>query len=131
MKVWFATVAVVLAVVQMLTAARLYGRIKVPRHTPAWLGDIHRLSGLLAFLFTLPVAFHCLFVLGFRSDVSDLRTYIHSVVGCAFYGLFVVKVLSVRLRDLPNWLLPATGILTFAALGVLWATSSLWYWGWS
>jgi hypothetical protein len=63
--------------------------------------------------------------------VSDLRTYIHSVVGCAFYGLFVVKVLSVRLRDLPNWLLPATGILTFAALGVLWATSSLWYWGWS
>jgi hypothetical protein len=127
LKVWFATVAIILALVQVATAARMYGKIKIPRVMPPWLGDIHRLSGTLAFIFTLPVAFHCLWSLGFQSDPGELRTYIHSVVGCLFYGLFVVKVLSVRSHDLPKWLLPAAGLATFAALGVLWVTSALWF----
>jgi hypothetical protein len=128
LKVWFTTVAIVFALIQILTALRLYGKIKVPHKFPKWLGDVHRLSGTLAFVFTLPVAFHCLWALGFASDASDPRTYIHSIAGCAFYGLFVVKVLSVRIHDLPKWLLPVAGSVTFAALIVLWSTSSLWYW---
>jgi hypothetical protein len=127
LKVWFATVAILFALVQIVTALRLFGKIKIPRRMPSWLGDAHRLSGTLAFLFTLPVAFHCLWSLGFASDTSDPRTYIHSVVGCAFYGLFVVKVLSVRIHELPGWLLPSAGFATFASLAVLWVTSSLWF----
>jgi Family of unknown function (DUF6529) len=128
LKVWFATGALFFALVQLTTAARLFGKIKVPRHMPDWFGDLHRLSGTIAFLLTLPVAFHCLWSLGFRSDTSDPRTYVHSVAGCLFYGLFVVKVLSVRIHELPKWLLPTAGLATFSALAVLWATSALWFW---
>lgn len=127
LKVWFATGALFFALVQVVTAARLFGKIKVPRRMPAWLGDAHRLSGTIAFLLTLPVAFHCLWSLGFRSDTTDPRTYVHSVAGCVFYGVFVVKVLSVRIHELPKWLLPAAGAATFLSLAVLWATSSLWF----
>ena len=34
LKVWFATVAVVLAVVQVLLALRIYGKLKWPREAP-------------------------------------------------------------------------------------------------
>src|SRR5882672_4264241 len=53
LKVWFATVAVVLAVVQVLLAMRLYGKLHWPAKAPSWLGDAHRLTGTLAFLISL------------------------------------------------------------------------------
>jgi len=127
MKVWLATLAVVLAVVQLLTAMRLYGRIHVPRTVPAWLGDFHRLSGTLVFIVTLPVAFHCLWSLGFQSDLGQTRTLVHSVLGCLFYGAFAAKVISVRSHQLPSWVLPVVGAVTFTTLVGIWLTSSLWF----
>src|SRR5436309_10319932 len=50
LKVWFATVAYSLAIVQLLTALRLYGKVRIPHDAPPWLGDLHRLTGTLAFL---------------------------------------------------------------------------------
>ena len=67
LKVWFATAAVALAVVQVLLGLRLFDKISVPRHAPSWLGDAHRLVGTIAFLLTLPVAYQCLWALGFSS----------------------------------------------------------------
>ncbi len=125
LKVWFATVAILLAALQLLLAARLYGKISIPKKSPPWLGDAHRLTGTLAFLVSLPVAYHCLWALGFQS--TDTRVVLHSLFGCFFYGVFTVKVLSVRLHGLPDWLLPAVGGVTFAALVGLWTTSSLWF----
>jgi hypothetical protein len=125
LKVWLATVVFALAVVQVLLGLRLYDRIHVPREAPAWLGDVHRLVGTLAFLVSLPVAYQCLWALGFHS--STTRVLIHSVAGCFFYGVFVVKVLSVRVRGLPSWLLPVAGGLTFAALVTVFMTSALWF----
>jgi len=127
MKIWFTTAAVVLAAVQVVTALRIYGKISIPRQRPKWLGDVHRLSGILAFLFSLPVAFHCLWSLGAVTDRGELRPFLHSIAGCVFYGAFVVKVLAVRVKRLPDWTLPAVGGATFAALVALWATSSLWF----
>jgi hypothetical protein len=89
LKAWFATLALVFAGFQVVSALRLYGRIGDPETVPDWLGDAHRLSGTLAFLVTLPVAYHCLWSLGF-SDL-DTRTLLHSIFGCAFYGAFVTK----------------------------------------
>ena len=127
LKVWFATVAIVLAAVQLVLAGRLYGKINWPwpGDTPTWLGDVHRLIGVLAFLFSLPVAYHCLWGLGFQS--TDTRVVLHSLFGCFFYGVFTIKVLSVRAQGLPDWLLPIVGGVTFAALAGLWVTSSLWF----
>jgi hypothetical protein len=125
LKVWFATVAVVLAVVQVLLALRIYGKLKWPRVAPSWLGDAHRLAGTFAFLFTLPVAFLCLWSLGFQDRTT--RVLVHSLLGCFFYGAFVVKILAVRVRGLPNWFLPVMGGLVFVTLVGIWLTSSFWF----
>lgn len=124
-KVWLATVAVVLALFQLGSSLRIYGKLgRGP--APAWLGPVHRLSGTLAFLFTLPVAYHCLWALGFTAD-SGLRVLIHSLVGTLFYGGFATKMLFVRNRALPGWALPAAGGFVFTALVVMWLTSSFWF----
>jgi hypothetical protein len=125
LKVWFAVIAVVLAVVQIFLAARMYGKVKWPRSEPSWLGDAHRLTGTLAFLISLPVAYHCLWSLGFQS--GDTRVLLHSLAGCFFYGIFVTKVLSVRISGLPDWMLPIVGGLVFTALVVIFLTSCLWF----
>lgn len=127
LKVWFTTIAFVFAILQVLTALRLYNKIKIPRTFPKWLGDAHRLFGTLAFIFTLPVAFHCLWSFGFESNSSQTRRYVHSLAGCLFYGAFAAKVLSVRTKRLPNWVLPVIGGITFMLLVVLWTTSSLFF----
>ena len=131
LKVWFATAAVILAVVQVLLAMRIYGKLRWPRTAPSWLGDAHRLTGIVAFVLTLPVAYQCLWALGFESvDMAgnaSTRVLIHSITGCFFYGVFVTKVLRVRVRNLPGWTLPVVGGLVFSALVVIFLTSSLWF----
>jgi hypothetical protein len=131
LKVWFATAALVFAVVQVLLAMRLYGKLHWPKQAPAWLGDAHRLVGILAFGLTLPVAYHCLWALGFQSvdmaGASSTRVLVHSLMGCAFYGAFVMKVLCVRVEGLPGWALPVAGGLVFTTLVVIFITSSLWF----
>ena len=127
LKVWFATLSVVFAVIQVLTALRIYGRISVPRDLPLWLGDFHRLTGTLAFGFSLPVAYHCLWALGFETG-TGWRVIVHAVAGCFFYGAFATKVLSVRSRGLPSIVLPVVGGAVFTSLVVLWLTSSVWWW---
>jgi hypothetical protein len=125
LKVWFASAIVVLAVVQVLLGARLFGKIHVPRSAPAWLGDAHRLTGTIAFALSLPVAFQCLWSLGFQS--TDTRVLVHSFLGCAFYGAFTVKVLSVRVHGLPDRTLPIIGGVVFVVLVGIWLTSSFWF----
>jgi Family of unknown function (DUF6529) len=127
-KVWFASLAIFFALIQVVTATRIYGRLRgflpgsvlgVP------VGTIHRWSGRIAFLCTLPVAFHCIFILGFQS--YDTRVLVHSILGSFFYGFFAVKVFAVRDHSLPGWALPLAGGTLFTVLVTLWATSSLWY----
>jgi mono/diheme cytochrome c family protein len=81
-------------------------------------------SGLLAFLCTLPVAYHCIFKLGFRSP--DGRVLAHSLFGCAVYGAYAAKVTVVRLRRFPTPVLPIAGGLLFAVLIGAWYTSAIW-----
>lgn len=125
LKVWFATAAFVLACVQILLAMRLYGKLRWPATAPAWLGDAHRLTGTVAFVLTLPVAYHCLWSLGYQSTTT--RVVVHSIVGCIFYGAFVAKVLSVRMEGIPGWTLPLAGGLVFASLVAIFLTSSVWF----
>ena len=124
-KAWFATAAVALAVVQVTTAARIYGRLDfLPEQGPA-IATIHRWSGRLAFVCTLPVFFHCVTILGWQTPSA--RVAAHSVLGTLVYGVFVAKVLVVRDRALPGWALPVAGLTLASTLGLLWATSALWY----
>jgi hypothetical protein len=126
MKAWLATLAALSVVVQITSALRLYGKVGTGR-PPSWLGDVHRLSGTLAFLLSLPVAYHCLWSIGFSTDVGFNRVFLHSLAGCLFYGAFATKVLAVRSRGLPGWTLPLAGGLVFTGLVGAWLTSAFWF----
>lgn len=124
-KAWLASAALVLALVQVTTAARIYRKLNfLPKRGRA-IARVHRWSGRLAFLLTLPVFFHCVTILGFQSP--DTRVVLHSLVGTFFYGVFAAKVLIVRDHSLPGWALPTAGLTLASTLAVLWLSSSLWY----
>ncbi|MEU4329387.1 DUF6529 family protein [Nonomuraea dietziae] len=120
MKSWLTTGAFVLAFVQVVSALSMWGKIGVS--VPAW---VHRWSGRVAFVLTIPVAFHCLYALGLQYDVP--RVLVHSLLGCFFYGVFTAKMLALPRKGLPGWTLPLLGGGLFAALVGLWLTSSLWF----
>ncbi|MEZ0073553.1 DUF6529 family protein [Planotetraspora sp. GP83] len=122
MKAWLTTGAALLAIVQVLSAMAMWGKIKV---SGGWVAPLHRWSGRIAFLLTIPVAFHCLYSLGAQYDVP--RVMIHSLLGCFFYGVFTAKMLALPRRGLPGWTLPVLGGLAFTALIGLWLTSSFWF----
>jgi hypothetical protein len=111
--------------VQVLTALWLYGRLPMRAPAPEALGIVHRISGRLAFLLTLPVAYHCLYQLGFQD--TSTRVLIHSLAGCAVYGAFAAKVVIVRSPNLPGAALPIAGGLMFSTLVLVWLTSALWF----
>jgi Family of unknown function (DUF6529) len=124
MKAWLTTAALALGGVQLVSALAMYGRLGRRAQWP-WIGPLHRTSGLLAFLTSLPVAAHCLWSLGFST--FDARTTAHSILGCAFYGAFAAKMLSLRSHGGPKWLLPVLGSAVLTVLAGLWLTASLWY----
>ncbi len=125
MKAWLTTGAVSLALLQLISALWMWGRLPAAGSAPAWVPPTHRWLGTVAFLLTLPVAYHCLWSLGFRD--TDTRVLIHSILGCAFYGAFVTKMLALRSSRLPSWSIPVVGGTLVAVLTGIWMTSSLWY----
>jgi hypothetical protein len=125
-KAWLASAAGALALVQVSTGARIFGKLQgVIRLPHDWVKRIHRWSGRLAVLCTLPVAFHCIFLLGFQT--TSARVLAHSIVGSLFYGIVAVKLFFVHDPSHPRWVLPVVGGSVFAAIAALWGTGSLWY----
>lgn len=124
MKVTLASAAMVLGLVQIVTALRIYGRIGQGSVTRA-VAMTHRISGVTAVLVSVPVAFSCLWSLGFGT--YDARVLAHSLFGCVFYGVFVTKMLTLRSRSVPAWALPWLGGGLFAVLVVVWLTSAMWF----
>lgn len=118
-KTFLATGAAALVVVQLASAVAMY------RGGPGWVSWLHRWSGVAAFALMLPVAFACVWSLGFEDDSP--RVLVHSVAGCALFGVFTVKMLALRVRALPGWVLPVLGGLVAALLALVWSTSGLWY----
>jgi hypothetical protein len=124
LKVWLATAAMALALFQVLTAAHIYARLRLPMGSA--IAPVHRWSGRLAILLTLPVAYHCIFLLGYGD--YTMRVQVHSLLGSVIYGAVIAKVLVVRGGSrFPSWALPLAGGTLFAILLGLWLTSSLWF----
>jgi hypothetical protein len=124
-KTWLTTAAFVLVLVQLWSSMRMYGRLS--RRGPAGprVAAVHRWSGRIAVLLTIPVAVHCLYALGYED--SSLRVLLHSLAGCFFYGAFTAKMLVLPKRDAPRWALPVLGGLVFVLLTGLFLTSSVWF----
>jgi hypothetical protein len=125
MKTWLTTAALLLVVVQLVTALWMWGRLPGAGAAPSWAPVLHRWVGSTAFVLTLPVAFHCIWSIGFMT--YSTRALIHSVVGCVFYGAYASKMLALRVRGLPSWALPILGGTVLATLVLIWLTSALWF----
>ena len=126
MKAWLTTIALLLGLGQLLTAARIFRLLRFPPESHFY-ALLHRWSGRVAILLTLPAAYHCIFQLGFATHHA--RAAVHSVLGAAFYGALVIKVLMVRSSGYPGWALPLAGGTLFAILTALWLTSAFWFFG--
>lgn len=122
-KAWLATIAFAFALVQLVSALIMYG--KLPIKSPSWIGTLHRWSGRAAVLVSVPVAVHCLYALGFST--GSPRALVHSIFGTIFYGAFVAKMIVLQRPKSPWWALPVLGGTVFTGLTVLWLTASLWY----
>ena len=116
LKAWLALAAATLGVTQLFTAAWIFR--KLPWARPKFVNVGHRWSGRLAFLLTLPIAYHCVFKLGFQT--YSTRVAAHSFFGVAVYGALTTKVLLVRMHRFPAWALPIANALLFAALISAW-----------
>ena len=125
MKAWLTTAAAFLAIGQLASALWMWGRIGGAEAAPSWVAPMHRWLGTSAFLLTLPVAYHCLWALGFQQTTT--RVLVHSILGCAFYGAFVTKMLVLRSTRVPSWALPIAGGLLVSVLVAIWFTSSFWF----
>lgn len=124
LKARLATALLALALVQLLLALWMYGRVPGTGAAPRPVRVTHRLIGAAALLLSLPIAFHCITAYGFES--TDTRVTVHSIGGCVLYGAFVAKVLVVRSRRLPGWALPVAGGVLICAIILMWYTAALW-----
>jgi hypothetical protein len=125
MKAWFATGAAALLVVQLVTASWMWGRLPGAGVTPGWVAPVHRWSGAVAFVLTLPPAVHCLWALGFLG--GNTRVLVHGLAACAFYGAYAAKMLGLRQAGLPGWAIPVLGGTVLTLLTLVWLTSALWF----
>lgn len=99
MKAWLTTAALLLGLGQLLTAARIYEKLRFPPEGRLY-PLLHRWSGRAAILLTVPAAYHCIFKIGFGT--YDARAFIHSLLGASFYGAFSAKVLNSAHKRLPR-----------------------------
>ena len=119
MKVWLGSAAGALALVQLATAFIMYrrgGRAVVL---------VHKGSGTLAVLLSLPVAYACIWSLGWADQ--NPRVLIHSLAGCLLYGALVTKMLALHVPRMPSWLVTVAGSLLLTGVVAASLTTSLWY----
>ena len=133
MKTVVSTAIAGLAVVQVVTALWIYGKLGV--RAPSWLGTAHRATGATVVVLSLFVAYHCLWSLGLEvgtlpnGEPVSTRSFVHGLLGCAVVGAIVVKIVAVRSRRAPGWFLPVAGGLLFSLLILAVLTSAVWYIG--
>ncbi|WP_224273009.1 DUF6529 family protein [Streptomyces sp. LS1784] len=114
-----------LALIQLVLALWIYGRLPALQTAPHRVRTTHRLIGLTAFLLSLPIARHCITAYGVQ--FTDTRVALHSLTGCFLYGAFVAKVIVVRHRRWPGWALPLAGGTLVTAIALIWYAAPLWY----
>src|ERR1700680_4211899 len=106
LKAWLITAVLLLSLDQLLTASLIYEVLRFPPKGRCY-HVVHRWSGRAAILLTLPVAYHCIFLLGF--ETNDTRVYIHSLLGSFLYGVLVAKLFIVHSNGFRGWVLPLAG----------------------
>ena len=100
-------VVALLLVAQAALSFKLAGLFGLRATTRPWLSELRRLLATLAVGFSLPVAFHCVWVLGFGTTLPF--HVLHSIPGCIAYGCVAAAVWPDHRRRSPaggsggNW----------------------------
>ncbi|WP_327145449.1 DUF6529 family protein [Nocardia sp. NBC_01327] len=122
-KAYLSSLVLVFILAQLLTAVWIYRW-----HAGRWVHRYHRIAGALTFTASLPVGYYCLYSFGFHLDDGiPPRILVHSIAGIAFYGAFAAKMLALRLRNAPAWLVPVLGALVFGTFVLAWSAAALWW----
>jgi hypothetical protein len=118
-KVVLASVALALAVYQLVLIAVGYGKVRVPFLAGRVASTAHRTIGDTIALLLVVVGVTCVTVYGFDDDATA-----HAIAGTALLAVLTLKVAVVRRGLGLGRALPALGATVFALLAVTWATSA-------
>lgn len=118
-KVVLASVALALAVYQLVLIAVGYGKLR-----PSFLGAraatwTHRASGDAIAVVLVIVALMCVTYLGFEDDAT-----LHVASGTALLVVLALKIAVIRWWPAAGRFLPALGLTVFALLALTWLTSA-------
>jgi len=119
-KVVLATVVAALAIYQVMLAAVIYGRLRVPFLAPSISAVTHRTIGDAVVVVALVVAFMCVAVYGFDTEESVF----HVIVGSLLVVFLALKVAAVKWWHGAGFVLPALGITVFGLFALTWASSA-------
>jgi hypothetical protein len=118
-KVLLASVALALAVYQLVVIAVGYGKLHLPFLAAAPAFGAHRAVGDTIALLLLVTGITCVSVYGFEDDEA-----FHAIAGSALLTVLAVKISVVR-RDFGlGRFLPLLGLSVFGLLCVTWASSA-------
>jgi hypothetical protein len=120
-KVVLATVAMGLAIYQVLLASVAYGWLRLPFLSAAPASWTHRASGDAIVLVTLAVAAMCVGYYGF--DLGD-DGGTHAIAAVVLLGVLAAKILVVRVGGRLGGLLPLLGVSVLILFGITWLTSA-------
>jgi hypothetical protein len=123
LKAELGTAMLGLSVYQLVLALWTYGRLPGAGPGPVIVHSAHRVGGILLFLLSLPIAYHCIVAYGVQ--LTSVRIALHSLAGCFFFGAFAAKVIIVRSKHLPGWALPLAGGTLITLVAILWYTAAL------
>ena len=118
-KVVLASVALALAVYQIVLISVGYGKVRPPflRARPA--STAHRAIGDVIALLLVVVGVTCVSVYGFDDDAT-----VHAIAGTALLCVLTLKVAVVRRGLGLGHALPLLGITVFTLLAVTWVSSA-------
>ena len=120
-KVVATTTVFALAGLQVLLAARFYGRTSFPGINGGTAATLHRWSGRVALVLAVAVAYSC--VAGPAGPTSPTRVLLHSIFGIAAFVVLTVKFLILRVVKGGDKALPIAGVSLFLVFAAIWATS--------
>lgn len=122
-KVTLATAVLLLAGVQLLTAAVFYGRLHAPWPSGTAAAFLHRWSGRGLIVAAALVTVYCVKDIGPQADPT--RAAVHSVAGSAVFLVVAAKLLILRGAPRLSGLVPVLGVAAAALFIALWLTSAL------
>ena len=118
-KVVLASVALALAVYQLVLIAVGYGKVRPSFLGPRVATGAHRASGDVIVVLLVVVALMCVSYFGFEDDAT-----LHVIAGCALLVVLALKIVVVRWWSAAGRLLPLLGVSVFALLALTWLTSA-------